>query len=435
MHLNIPHDLAPGANDSVLRTRWCLLVLLLLGLILRIWVVFHVPLEPVFDFRRYFEAATSLALEGRLSNSGHPYIIQGPAYPFVLGLFFKIFGIGIWQGKTLNILLSFAAIVLMDRIAVSMNSPNWVRLSMVGVMALHPGLVLYVNVLGTECLSIFLVTVGALAAMGRSLWSLVVLGVSLAALCLNRPQYLPAVILLVCFLGGGRAAIVRRAVFCLLPFCLVMAPWVIRNAHVFGEFIPVSASAGYVSLVNNNDNATGRWMPLSQVPLSEHDKLLFLRDGTETFFAPGDEGAKVVRWPPYNDRIALSLALRWIKTHPREFASLAGKRLAVAFYSPSGDMLFWPLRDVGGQPLLSWTVIALDLFLFAVAAFGMCAMVWRQSRYWRMGLFPALIVLGGVGAICVFEGQGRYVLPMVPATLMLAVLFLTERKVVPARAR
>ena len=52
-----------------------------------------------------------------------------------------------------------------------------------------------------------------------------------------------------------------------LGFLLVLGPWTLRNAVLFGQFVPVSANSGYVLMVNNNDaNAHGGWMPLKDVP-------------------------------------------------------------------------------------------------------------------------------------------------------------------------
>lgn len=394
----------------------------LIGLGLRLWVVFCLPLEPVFDFKRYYEVATSFATSGQMLVAGHSYVIQGPAYPFLLGAFFYVFGGGVLQGKLLNVLLWLAAMPLMAGAGSMLGLSRWMSLLMVGVMSLHPGLVLYVSVLGTETLCIFLVSACLWAALKGSRVSLCTLGVSLAALSLTRPQFMPLALLFVLFLGGGWRSIGVRALYCLLPFVLVMTPWAIRNYWVFDQFIPVSASAGYVSMVNNNDRADGHWMPLSDVPLTDEDRLRFRLDGSTSFFAPGNEGQKVIRWPPYNDKVAADMARNWIKAHPREFARLACRRLLIAFYADGGDMLFWPLRDAGRSNALFQMVRAFDLALFAVAVAGMWLMVWRRRGYWRAGLVAALIVLGGVSAIAVFEGQGRYVLPLVPAALVLALL-------------
>lgn len=399
-----------------------MLLLLLLGLAARLLAVAYVPLEPVFDFRRYFEAAALFATEGRLSILGQSYIFQGPAYPVLLGLFFRAFGIGALQGKMFNVLLSSAVMLFMACIGKQLGVSGRGRLLMVGIMALHPGLVLYANVLGTESLSVFLVTASVIFALNRNALSLCFLGAFLAVLSLNRPQYLPVMLLAVLLSGGYKRELVRRAIFGFSVFVLVMAPWAVRNYQLFGAFIPVSANAGYTSMVNNNDNANGHWMPLSEVPISEEDKLRFGYNAAVMLFQPGNEGEKVAHWSPGDDRIALSLAWHWIKTHPRKFAALAVKRLKISFYSASGDMLFWPLHDIGGSSVLFQIVRALDLLLFAAAAAGMWVMVRRRGSYWSVGLIPALIVLGGVGAICIFEGQGRYVLPMIPAALVLASL-------------
>ena len=402
--------------------RSMMLVLVLLGLALRAWVIQNIPLEPEFDFRRYFEAAASLVTNGALANAGHPYIIQGPGYPLLLASAFSALGIGILQGKLLNISLYLGSMILTDRIAERLAVPRTIKALMLATIALHPGLIFYVIVLGTELLPVFLVLACILFSLSPSRPSRIALGIFSAALSLTRPQFLPVIFIFIIFSGGGLAELRRTVAFSLIPFVFVMTPWVVRNYQVFDSLIPVSASTGYISLVNNNDAANGFWMPLARVPISEEDKKRFDQSNNPGLFEVGNDGEKVIRWSPYNDHVAKSIAIKWIASHPAKFISLGAERLRISFFSSEGNMLFWPLRAIGSYNWMLNIIKTLNLLLLPLVAISLLIMVYRRKYYWRAGLVPTLIFFGGLGAIFVFEGQGRYVLPLLPAALTLASL-------------
>ncbi|ARP96977.1 hypothetical protein [Bordetella genomosp. 13] len=415
----------PGRIPTQLWENVCALGVLIAGLSARLWVIAHIPLEPISDFKRYYMVAETFANVGSLSADGFPYIIQGPLYPVMLGLTFKAFGPGVLQGQILNLLLSAVAIICITLAARNVLRPGWLRLVPPALLAAHPGAVLYVNVLGTECLSLAAVAAAILASVCRGRSAAIALGVLLALLSLNRPQFLPVVLLFVLLRRPGLRSMASGFAWCVIPFMLAMTPWTLRNYAVFDRFIPTSASSGYILLVNNNDaNIHSGWMPLTSVAISDEDKARFDRDGAISFFDESDEGLKVLRWTPANDALARELAIKWIKDHPARFAELGWKRIQTTMWMDYGDMLLWPLHDVGPSRPLFEVTRALDLTLFTVAILGfLYAVVYRRDgTLWRACLIPALVTAGGLAAIFVFEGQGRYLLPMIPAVALMVCL-------------
>jgi hypothetical protein len=398
-----------------------ILLVVALGMLARCCAIYAIPLEPLSDFKRYVLVAQTFAQSGTLSAGGAPYIIQGPLYPLLLGLVFNVAGSGILAGKWFNAILGAVMLVAMAKAVERLNWPFALRVTICCLLAFHPGCVLYVNVLGTECLSMTLIALALLAATYSSLAGLASLGILLGLLSLTRPQLVPVVLLFVLLAGGSWRDIARRAVFCLVPFICVLMPWALRNEVVFGRFIPVSASAGYVLLVNNNaHNLHGGWMPLSKLSLSADEQASFDRNGNRSFFEPGVESDKVLHWTPDNDRRAFALAMTWIKSNPGDFLRLAWTRLRIAFWEPRGDMLYWPLKDVGTPKWLSILTCVVDVTLLLGSMVGMLGLVRHRGDAWRHYLVASLIVLGVLGGIAVFEGQGRYVLPMLPAAALLS---------------
>ncbi len=99
---------------------------------------------------------------------------------------------------------------------------------------------------------------------GAARWYAAVgLGVTAGVLTLTQPGEAPLVMvfgLVSAAACGWRRAIVAglRAV----PFAVlaILLPWWIRNALIFGAFVPLTSAGGYGLWIGNNPGATGHWM-------------------------------------------------------------------------------------------------------------------------------------------------------------------------------
>ena len=62
--------------------------------------------------------------------------------------------------------------------------------------------------------------------------------------------------------------------FSLIVVAVTIAPWTIRNAKVFGHFVPMSTSDGVNLWMGNNPNSSGSYLPLPAPVqgLSEYDQ-------------------------------------------------------------------------------------------------------------------------------------------------------------------
>lgn len=403
------------------RRRGLLLAIALAGLLLRLWFLYAVPLEPVADFRRYFEVAQSVANGMGFRISGVPYISQAPMYPGILGAWFTLTGGTVPAGKLLNLLLWIAIFALWGWLGWRAGMRGAWHVSTMALLAFHPALVAYTNVLGTETLAIFLSTLMIALALVERRWASVLLGVILAMAALNRPQLLPLplVVLFALMLGNmNRSRAMSRSVLIALGFIVALSPWVVRNAIVFERAVPVSANSGYVLMVNNNSvNERGAWMPLRDVPLSEANRDAFSGVGfPPEFFSGDDENWKLRHWTPGADTVATGIGKQWIVSHPRRFVELAWLRVQGSF-DPVG-LMHWPFLERGGTP--PWLIKTAWLGTFCVVGLffiGVTRML-LSLRQPDLALSLALgIIALGMISIVVFEGQGRYLLPMLPAAL------------------
>jgi hypothetical protein len=159
----------------------------------------------------------------------------------------------------------------------------------------------------------------------------------------------------------------RRALVLLGGACLVIAPLTIRNAIVFGKFIPVSLGAGQTLIEGIADyNIDGSFgLPQTDAEL--------VRGEAETFQRPDYAGSLFATDGPERDRTRLARGLRVIRAHPFWFFGVMVRRAASMLRlertplrlattdSGTWQYLFqWPLRAV--QKLFI-TVIFLPLVL------------------------------------------------------------------------
>ncbi len=215
----------------------------------------------VYDSIGYHEQAVTLLEHHRLARSAFatPDAITAPIYPLFVAACYRAFGPRPWAVLLVQCLIdSLSALLLVACMSRWFGErTGWVA----GLLyALDPFLILYCSMLLTDILFVFtlVVTLNALSrAVGRGAearWAWVGLGAAgMGVATLIRPagQFLPVVLLLVLALEHGRrpARLARWAIASLAVFGLVISPWLIRNARVFGHvFLTTSGSYNLLAL-------------------------------------------------------------------------------------------------------------------------------------------------------------------------------------------
>jgi hypothetical protein len=175
--------------------------------------------------------------------------------------------------------------------------------------------------------------------------------------------------------GWGRP-VGQVAVFA-MGFCLVMAPWWVRNARVFGAFVPTAVWMGASLYDGLHPGATGA----SDMSFMESPE-----------FWPLDEIDQ--------DRELTRRALDWARSHPQRVASLAAVKLG-RFWSP------WP--NAGGMRS-AWLAAACTLAIlpfYAVTALGL----WTRRQDVRAWVLLAGPLLYFCSLHLVFTSSMRYRIP------------------------
>lgn len=393
------------------RTGVCLL---LLAIGVRVWWALASNSLPFSDFKRYFDIAAEFARTGNLSHFGHPYVFQSPGYPLFLGILFRVFSPEVLVGKVANAVLAALALIVFWKVLERQSITPLARVLALVVAGFYPPMITFVSVLGQEMLAIVLVVMILLLVKRGGF----LLGLCCGLLTLTRPQF---TLLPFCLVGLGfvwKWYSKQACALLLAGFALAMMPWIVRNWLLFHEFIPTTGHTGYVLLVNNNPaNHVGVWMPLSKVELTAEQRAEFRALGAESLWEEGDEDLKDIQWTTAVNRAALRMATDYIKLHPLRFIELGFKRLWNTYFTGGTCALYWAFNgDNQATPRLNdltdW--FAITIFFSSIAGIVIVA-----GGREPVAICAALMFLISLLAIFVFEGQGRYVLPSIPASAIL----------------
>jgi 4-amino-4-deoxy-L-arabinose transferase-like glycosyltransferase len=221
-------------------------------------------------------------------------------------------------------------------------------------------------------------------------------GVALGAAVLVRPSWLlfvplgiVAPLAVTIWSRTGRGAAVRGALLVIIGVVAVMAPWWVRNARIYGRFVPTALWTGASLYDGLNPRATGA---------SDMDWFL-----SEPDIWPLGEEAQ--------DAELLARAVAFARAHPRRVLELAAIK-AARYWSP------WPNLKGWRSPVMMLASAFWNMPLLAAMAVGL----WDRRRDAR-----ALVVLAGPLFYfslvhMVFASSMRYRIPAeVPAMGLAAV--------------
>ena len=397
-------ELSPSHATSL--KRWPvlnreLIALSALGLVTRlVWI--SVVQFTEGDSRQYIALAKNILFNHAFSldETGPPFAptyIRPPLYPALMA--------ALWWGDSAPIMpvlilqavagaLTVALVYLIARDSFNRTVAVVAALG----MALGPLSCRYSATLLTETLFTFFITLGFfLWGRKRFSWT----GVAFGLAALTRPTMMPflCILLLLILLPGWRQY--RRAFITIfLVTAAVVSFWVVRNAVVFREFIPVTTS-GYGT------------------------NLLY---GTIETKIVGDDVWTQVLNDPVNrlepGETHMSKAIQRIKAAPLHWLVVRAKQYPRLFMD-SGDYLLGSNNVPIGQALRErrWLVILTKLafilgnaLFFALAAFGIYVERKRFVPLAHITLFPIFLALVHLPMWI----EARYAVPMLPLAAILS---------------
>lgn len=409
-------------------------VVVMVALMLRLaWVAVGArPPRILADPALYYYAALQIACgRGYVSLGGEPCVAGAhpfrtayypPGYPYFLGWFQRLLvALGL-EDRTVvatgivQAVLGAVAVVAVVVIGRRLGGRS-VGLAAGAVLACWPNLVVYAGLLLSETLFVTAFAVGLAGVLtmddgGRRHWWRAAAGAGgLGLAALVRPQVLlavPALALGWTLARVGWREVLRRTAVPVAGVVLLAAPWALRNASVFGAFVPFSTNGG--------DNLCVGFHPGARGGFSIPDYC-----DTGDFYTKGP--ASELR----RDRDARARAVRFVRTHPGALPLLSLRKLAITYRTDTDGLfaavsfgkdqflggLFGPLKVVVGT---GWTVVVVTALVGAVAA-GRAA---RRRRSDPTAACLLLVTLAGLVVPVLFFGDPRFKVAVAPCLATLA---------------
>jgi 4-amino-4-deoxy-L-arabinose transferase-like glycosyltransferase len=357
------------------------------------------------DPDNYLPLARSVA-EGRgLALDGRLTAYRPPLYPLILAPLFLLEGQHAFVVAGLLHLALGAGTVALTAAATNRFGYGRRRATAAAwIVACDPVLAWQCRFIMTETLTAFLIA-GALFALALPRWRGSTLGGAILGLAsLSRPSILPgAFLVILAALLVRREPLRQRARHSLLialALLLVLTPWAVRNALVFGEPVWTTTHGGYTLALANNevyyrDVLNG---PAGRVWTGADQWLWWDSVNRAAAGMPEPQADRFLR-----DR-ALELALR----EPVDFTRATLQRLA-RFWSIAPAMAVY-------KPFVRYTTAAWTLPLWIALGLGLC-----RSPSWRWPQITAPLMLVGLTLVHAFYWTDlRMRAPVVPAIAVLA---------------
>lgn len=393
--------------------------LLAVAFLLRLGMVVMTPRPEDYPDVQDFVYHANAIIDGRYPdrNVEGLYSFRAPLYPFLLSLFFRLFGyrfifVTVFQA-VIGVVLVYGIYALARRWFDERAAVVAGALAAVYPYLLYP--VAYVQTESVYTLLAFTATLWFVRAVGADgielrRWLPYAVGAGalggLAMLC--RPSALLLILILgawvatmvVFRIGPGGRAVVPLLVF-LFAAAVIVLPWTIRNYVRFSELIIVNNQAGEIFWLGNN----------------AHYRELFRTETPEAFRATlaamwselqADRPMVGHLSPGAIDRYYWEKGWRYIASSPREWMTLLFLKW-LAFWRPWPN----PVAHGAGSALIS-ALVATPVFVGA--AVGM-VQLFRRRRYESFGLLLMLIVVHAV-FFTLFHPAVRYRTPSVDVFLL-----------------
>ena len=351
------------------------------------------------DEKEYVYLAKTVASGQEFIDSNGEKSKRSPLFPIVLGYLFKCFGESLWLPHVIGCLLGTLIVALGYTLVMQIWNDGQAALFAAAAMAVYPGLVIHSVLLQSETLYIVFILVAFISAftLTRSSNAAVsaVLGAISGLAVLTRAVFLGFFPLLLSLIAWRRWNNGVRKIFpfalALAFFCLVLAPWTVRNYGIHGTLVPISSWGGESFLIGNNPFATGTW---SVKPgFNEWFKEEAARFGVADIGTLSEVELRDL------DR---TIAIDYIKAHPLHALQLALKK---------GFMfLVYPITNSDSYLPVQAAAVGSDFILYLGAAIGFVA-TWENRRR-LVPLYAAFIFFGLVQVV--LHSEARYRLPLVP---------------------
>jgi len=233
-----------------------LIVIVILAVVTRFGLIAltpHVTLhgDPVdYEFHALSIATGHGYPDTALASPGTPSAFRPPAYPYLVGGVYAVFGLNLTLGRLLGALLGVIAVVLLAYVGRAIGGER------VGLIAGLIGALFLPLITLNETLlseSLFMPLELGLVLCLLSHWrrprvrSALLAGALCAAAALTRAVaeiWIVPVLIAFALAAGPRSLRLGSMAAAIAAFAIVLAPWTIRNAEALHAFVPISTEGG-----------------------------------------------------------------------------------------------------------------------------------------------------------------------------------------------
>jgi len=417
-------------SDLCRKHRLWLVGIVVVGFVARVaWIFavpYFIPVSEQADPSEYNQLAKNLVSGNgyRLWGiKGHAVTHQGerlkaptarrpPLYPMVLAAVYWFFGERYRAVFLLQCLFDVVTTLAVFMIARRLFGQVSVGLVAAGFVACYPpffqqNVVLMTESLGTVLMTLFFLSLLA-AVAERRLGMFAVAGLLLGASALVRPDAIAlsvAIPLALVFVLRADKLTWRRVASLLVTmfvcFWLVMSPWVIRNAILFGRFIPGTTLTGRVMLTGLHMSTVDPSLGLAPLMPSEVGEMVSNLDDVE------------------KNEVLMRESIKYLFRHPLVWLSGAPRKINKMWLNASDwssrYFLYYPTTQRNHNVNYSLLLPNLFLLIFAFLA------IFRYKNGWlrkAVPTFVAIIVL--TLAETFVEAAGRHSMKLIPSVMVLA---------------
>ncbi len=356
--------------------------IVLVALLLRLLVITAGHTYRITPRRDHFQFGWEMGRIARSLATGHGYANptdletgptawEAPLYPFLLAGVFKLFGVythtAAWVILALNSLFSALTCLVIYRIGRRLFDSQ-AALWAAWTWALFPYAIYWpVRIVWETSLSALLLSLAILLTLRletpahRRDW--IFLGLLWGGIALANPtllSFLPFSLGWLWWRQRDRStAVLANMALCLALGCLVVAPWLLRNYRVFGQFVFIRDNFGLEVHMANNPGSGGLWTR-SEHPGNDPEAMQKFAAMGELPYMKAEQGA----------------AFDFIRDHPGKFLGFFARRV---FY-------FW-----AGNPqaalVRSWTMAPARHVAFLLSTLAAFAGLWLSFRHRVRGTF------------------------------------------------
>ncbi|NYZ64717.1 glycosyltransferase family 39 protein [Endozoicomonas sp. SM1973] len=287
------------------------------GLLLRLAIVYFLPIEQASDSATYVSLAQNLIENNVYGGEGTGHAYWPPGYPLVLyALHLGIFDITPFSISLLNIIIYIFSFYLIYKTTKRIGGEKSAFLACL-IFIFWPQQIMITNVAGKENVVFLLLLLSFYMSLAiESKYKFVIVGALLGFCTLIQPGtifFFTTILVWKIHKREKVRNIVSTGLFVVLGGALIISPWTYRNYNIFNEFVLVSTNGGSNFYRANNELATGGYTDQGKIVITNLSEV--------------EEG-----------KAYKQLAIDWITSNPADFLLLMGRKLILNLGDDSGGV-------------------------------------------------------------------------------------------------